>query len=90
MCLWGDEAFLLCPEFLKPYLRENLTQHSRALNYQLSRAQCVIENIFGVMTTKFKILQTDINLEVRNTQLIVMTCCMLYITTLENIVLQSI
>lgn len=52
----GDEAFQLLPEFMKPYNRAALTNEKRIFNYRLSRARRVVENAFGILMKRFKIL----------------------------------
>jgi hypothetical protein len=63
---------------MKPYQRKNLNIKSRIFNYRLSRARRVIENAFGIMVSRFRVLYTAINLDVENIELVVMTCCVLH------------
>lgn len=74
----GDEAFSLRPDFMKPYSRKKLTKPTRIFNYRLSRARRVIENTFGIMASRFRVLYTAINLEVENIETIVLACCVLH------------
>lgn len=74
----GDEAFGLRCDFLKPYPRDKLNKDTRIFNYRLSRARRVVENTFGIMASRFRVLQTAINLNIENIDTIVLTCCALH------------
>ena len=74
----GDEAFGMRPDFLKPYPKIQLNKDSRIFNYRLSRARRVVENTFGIMASRFRVLQTVINLNVHNIDTMVITCCVLH------------
>jgi hypothetical protein len=74
----GGEAFGMRPEFLKPYPKDKLNKDTRIFNYRLSRARHVVENTFGIMASRFRVLQTAINLDVQNIDTVVITCCVLH------------
>lgn len=74
----GDEAFTLRPDFMKPFGRNTLTPERKIYNYRLSRARRIIENIFGIMSNRFRIFHTSINLRLDRIDLIVLTCCVLH------------
>lgn len=71
----GDEAFAMRPDFLKPYPRDKLNKETRIFNYRLSRARRVVENAFGIMASRFRVLQTAINMNVSNIDVVVLACC---------------
>lgn len=57
--LVADDAFALGPNILKPYSLRNLTMLQRVFNYRLSRARRVIENVFGIMSVRFRVMKTN-------------------------------
>ncbi|KAJ8929357.1 hypothetical protein NQ314_017961 [Rhamnusium bicolor] len=73
-----DEAFGIRSDFIKPYPRDNVNKDIRIFNYHLSRSRCVVENTFGIMASRFKVLQTAINLNIKNIDTVVITCCVLH------------
>lgn len=55
-----DDAFGLCETMLKPYPLRNMTPKQQVFNYRLSRARRCVENAFGIMTSRFRVLRTPI------------------------------
>jgi hypothetical protein len=75
----GDEAFGMRPDFLKPYPKDKLIRkYIRIFYYRLSRARRVVENTFGIMESRFRVLQMAIILDVQNIDTVVITCCVLH------------
>lgn len=74
----GDEAFALKDNFMKPFPQRNLTREERVFNYRLSRARRIVENTFGILVSRFRLLLTTINLSPEKVQRIVLTCCYLH------------
>jgi hypothetical protein len=60
--LVADEAFQLNEHFVRPEWKKDLNDNRRIFNYRLSRAHQVVENAFGILVTKFVVLQKAINL----------------------------
>lgn len=76
--LIGDDAFALGPNLLKPYSLHNLTMMERVFNYRLSRARRVIENVFGIMSARYRVLRTSILLSPEKTKKVTLACCVLH------------
>lgn len=74
----GDEAFALRTDFLKPYPLKDLDAERRVFNYRLSRARRVVENVFGIMASRFRIFHTAINLKLSSMEKVVLACVVLH------------
>ncbi|XP_012542349.1 uncharacterized protein LOC105840111 [Monomorium pharaonis] len=62
--LLADNAFPLQKHILKPYSLRNLTHDERILNYRVSRERRVVENSFGILANRFRVLLSTIYLPV--------------------------
>lgn len=62
---------------MKHYPRHNLTVAEK-ICYRLSRARRIVENAFGVLASRFQIFGKHINLNIKNTEKVVKTCCCLH------------
>ena len=51
----ADDEFGLKLHMMKPYPNQNLPIEQRIFNYRLSRARRVIENTFGITTSRFRV-----------------------------------
>lgn len=74
----SDEAFALRNELMKPFNVRDLDDRKRIYNYRLSRARRVIENVFGILVSRFGVLKTPIGVKPENIVKIVMACCVLH------------
>lgn len=74
----GDEAFALHKDFLKPYPQRELTHDRRVFNYRLSRARRVVENVFGILSSRFRVYHSPINMNLEHIDSVVMATCALH------------
>lgn len=74
----ADDAFALKPYLMKPYPFRNQPGINRIYNYRLSRARRIVENVFGIIATRFRILRKPIPLAPAKVKTIVTTICVLH------------
>jgi hypothetical protein len=75
----ADDAFPLSPNIMKPY-RGNQPKASknRIFNYRLSRARRVVENVFGIMASIFRVFRKPMLLQPEKVDKIVLACVHLH------------
>lgn len=75
----GDDAFPLRSDLLKPFKQNDLNCiEKKNFNYRLSRARRIIENVFGILTARFRIFHTAINVELERIEKIIQATCALH------------
>lgn len=74
----GDDAFPLQKHIMKPYSHNTNKIERQIFNIRLSRARQVVERAFGIMSNRFRIFQTKMNLSVEKVELVTKTCCLLH------------
>lgn len=82
----GDDAFALKPNLLKPHPSRGLTLEKRIFNYRLSRARRTVENAFGILANRWRVLLSTIPLDVDMVETITYACVLLhnYLITKKN------
>ncbi|XP_033098280.1 protein ALP1-like [Anneissia japonica] len=82
----GDAIFPLRSWLMKPFSENNQTFEKRVYDYRLSRARRCIENAFGVMAARWRILCTTIKAGLDTVDAIVKACVVLhnYMIQTEN------
>ncbi|XP_018360100.1 PREDICTED: uncharacterized protein LOC108759253 [Trachymyrmex cornetzi] len=79
-CALVGEAFPLKPYLMRPYPRRSLTSDSqRIFNYRLSRARRIIENAFGILVSRWRILRKSIQCKEETAHKIVLVVLYNYI-----------
>ena len=76
--LLGDEAFALDQNLMKPYPHRSANGDEKVFNYRLSRARRIIENAFGILCARFRVLLKILELDVINVIEVVRACIALH------------
>lgn len=75
----GDGAFALDTHLMKPYPGNHVFgSEKRVFNQRLSSARVVVENAFGILSSKFRIFRKPIFLEPNKASLVTMSCVLLH------------
>lgn len=71
-------AFSLSSSLMKPFSLKGLSSQQRVFNYRLSRGRRVVENAFGLLANRFRVLLNCIHLRSEKVQKIRLACCALH------------
>jgi len=75
----GDEAFPLSENLMKGYpVQHPKDSKERIFNYRICRARRVVENVFGLSSSVFRVLRKPMLLEQVKAQLVAMTIACLH------------
>lgn len=74
----GDSIFPLKTWLMKPYSRRNCSGPRTVFNYRLLRARRVVENAFGILTWRFRVFKSAIELKVGTADDVVLAACSLH------------
>jgi hypothetical protein len=74
----GDDAFALGETMMKPFPNKSLEPKERVFNFRFSRGRRVIENAFGIMSARFRVLRVPIAQKYDNAVLTVQACVALH------------
>ncbi|GAB1861623.1 Nuclease harbi1-like protein [Camponotus japonicus] len=74
----GDDAFPLRTNLMRPYSRKGIkSDRERIFNYRLSRARRIIENAFGILSSRWRVFHSCIYMKEKNVEKIVLpTICL--------------
>ncbi|XP_065068543.1 putative nuclease HARBI1 [Rhopilema esculentum] len=82
--LVSDELFKLEPWLMKPFPGQNLDVGKMIYNYRLSRCRRTIENAFGILAARWRILRRSIRASVSTVENITKAC-----VCLQNYLMQT-
>ncbi|XP_040209420.1 protein ALP1-like [Rana temporaria] len=74
----ADEAFQMAENLLKPYSGRRLNGQRRVFNYRLTRARRYVECAFGILTNKWRILTTSIQVKAESVDSVIKACVVLH------------
>lgn len=76
----ADEAFPMKSYLMRPYSRATFggNEGNKIFNYRLSRARRVVKNAFGILSNRWRIFQTNIQIQPKSVDNIVLAACCLH------------
>ena len=76
--LLGDNAFPLMLWLMRPYSSHSMDLKEMVFNYRIRRGRTVVENTFGILTSRFRIFQSLLQQEPPVANRVVMACLVLH------------
>lgn len=85
----ADEIFPLTVNIMKPFARRGLSQDQLIFNYRQSRARRNVENAFGILAMRFRLLTHKILIQPQKACLAVYACCVLHNILRDSLTTQN-
>lgn len=82
----GDDAFPISTSLLKPYKETKLLLYKENFNKLLSGARVVIENAFGVLVSRWRVLAKKMDLLPENAKKVTMACIVMHNLLIERVI----
>lgn len=74
-----DGGFQLTERFLTPYRQKSITNNQRKIfNYRISRSRRIVEQAFGILANRFRVLLGTMNVASETAQRNVCAICILH------------
>ena len=74
----GDDAFEMSENLMKPFPATDLSLRQRVYNYRISRARRIVENAFGIIASRFRILRREIEMSPANARCVILAIIVLH------------
>ena len=73
----ADDAFPLRRWLLKPYQQRDVNRDQRIFNYRLCRARRIVENAFGILANRWRVLLTTMQIAPQRSEAVILAACAL-------------
>ncbi|XP_075707213.1 uncharacterized protein LOC142741762 [Rhinoderma darwinii] len=74
----ADEGFGLSPHVLRPFPRRGLDERRHVFNYRLTRARRYVECAFGILSSKWRVFQSPLQMDPQNVMLVIQASVILH------------
>ncbi|XP_044161098.1 putative nuclease HARBI1 [Bufo gargarizans] len=74
----ADEGFALSHHLMRPFPRRDLDDRKRIFNYRLTRARRYVECAFGILSSKWRVFMSSIQMNPDNATLVIQACVVLH------------
>ena len=74
----GDGAFALTTHMMRPFPETGINPLEEMFNFRLSRARRIVDNVFGILTARFRCLRRAMHGKVLTSSFVVLACMALH------------